>query len=640
MMLLKFKFKAIFWLTLAILLLFAVTPKGNAQSVDAGSSTDANGTAADTIGSSTNVGTSTESGTGIAPQAVETPQSVPAPVSAPIPAPIPVPAPQPAQPAQSPATPVVGQQDSAPISFPYKKKFTISSYYSPLPGQSYYFTGSYESDVRLNGEGVHMADGSLVYQGAAAAPKTYPFGTKMSIPGFGVVAIHDRGGAIKNSRLDIWVGSGEEGLRRALGWGMRTLEVTVYGVDENIKESVNFSQVPMANLGSILPRTKYFKSDLGDGDNGQAVAELQRFLKRLGFFNGDVTGFFGDETKQAVQKFQLEKKVIADASDTGAGNFGPKTRVALEDLLESEKFAALAKVPEGVLAKGSGGQAVKNLQEFLKEYGTLNSVTGSFDAATVDALARFQLDYGVIDNANDKAAGYYGVKTKAAIEKAISSIYEPQIINSPAAIHSNTFQDAASEAELSKIFTKSLALNDKGPEVKMLQEELGRLKFIGVEPTGFYGKVTEHAIFKFQQAFGILQSEKDDGAGVVGQRTLDKLNEIAIARLRQQKVIAQTAENKEIVAQRLASERVLIANAIEAEKFAGDIAYGMRGKDVETLQKVLKRLGFFQGRLTTEYFGDITKGALVAFQKSHSIDATGELDIQTRRVLNKIILPS
>ncbi|MBI5413159.1 peptidoglycan-binding protein [Candidatus Peregrinibacteria bacterium] len=614
----RFKFKAVFWLTLAILLLFAVTPRGYAQSVDSGSSTNANGTTTDIVG------TSTDSGTTTPPQAVE-----PAPVTQPVPAPVP-----------AVTTPVVGPQDPAPVSFPYKKKFTVSSYYSPLPGQSYYFTGSYESDVRLNGEGVHMADGSVVFPGAAAAPKTYPFGTKMFIPGFGIVAIHDRGGAIKNNRLDIWVGSGEEGLRRALGWGMRTLEVTVYGIDPSIQESVNFTDVPMANLVSILPRTKYFKSDLGDGDNGPAVAELQRFLKRLGYFSGDVTGFFGDETKQAVQKFQLEKKVIADTFDTGAGNFGPKTRVALEDLLDGEKNTALAKIPEGVLAKGSGGEAVKNLQEFLVEYGTLNSVTGSFDADTVDALARFQLDYGVIDNANDKAAGYYGPKTKTAVEKVISERYEPQIINSPAAIHDNTSQDAASEAQISAVFTKSLALNDKGPEVKMLQEELARLQFIGVEPTGFYGKVTEHAIFKFQQAFGISQTEKDFGAGVLGPKTLDKLNEIAIARLKQQKVIADTVENNGIVAQRLESERVLVASVIEAEKFASDIGYGTRGKDVENLQKVLKRLGFFQGRLTTEYYGDITKGAIIAFQKSHSIDATGALDTQTRRILNKIILPS
>lgn len=611
---LKFKFRAVFWLTLAILLLFAVTPRGYAQSIDNGSSTNANGTTTDTVGTSTTT----------------VPVAEPAP-----PAPVSAPAPVPAVP-----TPVVGPQDPAPVSFPYKKKFIVSSYYSPLPGQSYYFTGSYESDVRLNGEGVHMADGSVVFPGAAAAPKTYPFGTKMFVPGFGIVAIHDRGGAIKNSRLDIWVGSGEEGLRRALGWGMRTLEVTVYGIDPSIQESVNFTDVPMANLVSILPRTKYFKSDLGDGDNGPAVAELQRFLKRLGYFSGDVTGFFGDDTKQAVQKFQLEKKVVADVSDTGAGNFGPKTRVALEYLLEGEKSVALAKVPEGVLARGSTGEAVKNLQGFLAEYGTLNAVNGTFDAVTVDALSRFQIDYGIISDANDKAAGYYGPKTKTAVSKVISERYEPQIINSPTAIHDNTSQDAASEAQISAVFTKSLALNDKGPEVKMLQEELARLKFIGVEPTGFYGKVTEHATFKFQQAFDILQSEKDVGAGVVGPKTLDKLNEIAITRLKQQKIIADTIETKNIVSQRLESERILIANAIEAEKFASDIAYGTRGKDVETLQKVLKRLGFFQGRLTTEYFGDITKGAIIAFQKSHSIDATGDLDIQTRRILNKIILPS
>src|SRR3990167_3854949 len=98
---------------------------------------------------------------------------------------------------------------------PYKQTFIVTGYYSPLPGQEHYVTGSYESDVYLNGRGTNGASGSEVFPGMLAAPKSYPFGFKIDIPGVGISEIQDRGGAIVNAgergheydRLDIWMGA-------------------------------------------------------------------------------------------------------------------------------------------------------------------------------------------------------------------------------------------------------------------------------------------------------------------------------------------------------------------------------------------------------------------------------------------------
>ncbi|MBI2453794.1 peptidoglycan-binding protein [Candidatus Peregrinibacteria bacterium] len=255
------------------------------------------------------------------------------------------------------STASVVEESDAPPAFPYTKKFIISSYYSPLPDQKYYFRGNYEADVKLNGEGVHAADGTEVFPGMAAASKAYPFGSKMEVPGFGIVSIHDRGGAIKGNRLDLWMGRGEEGLARALGWGMRTLEVTVYGPDANLSESVNFESVPMMDLSRFLVQTTYFQQDLGEGDEGPLVSELQRFLKKLGFFQGEISGYFGNETKNAVEKFQRSRKVITEERDPAAGNFGPRSRMALEAFLNERKAEELAKLPIGTFASGDRGDA-------------------------------------------------------------------------------------------------------------------------------------------------------------------------------------------------------------------------------------------------------------------------------------------
>ena len=43
------------------------------------------------------------------------------------------------------------------------RTFVVTAYYSPLPDQTRYLRGSYEADIRLNGNGTHGASGKPVY---------------------------------------------------------------------------------------------------------------------------------------------------------------------------------------------------------------------------------------------------------------------------------------------------------------------------------------------------------------------------------------------------------------------------------------------------------------------------------------------
>jgi 3D (Asp-Asp-Asp) domain-containing protein len=59
-----------------------------------------------------------------------------------------------------------------------------------------------------------------------AADKRYPFGTEMIIPGYNTskpVEVKDRGGAIKNDKLDVFFNTHEQ----ALAWGVQYLDVLV-----------------------------------------------------------------------------------------------------------------------------------------------------------------------------------------------------------------------------------------------------------------------------------------------------------------------------------------------------------------------------------------------------------------------------
>lgn len=66
-----------------------------------------------------------------------------------------------------------------------------------------------------------------------------------------------------------------------------------------------------------------FMSNLGVGASGQDVIELQTRLKEMGYFHANITGYFGGQTKAAVQRFQRDNGISA------TGFVGVQTRAAL-----------------------------------------------------------------------------------------------------------------------------------------------------------------------------------------------------------------------------------------------------------------------------------------------------------------------
>jgi 3D (Asp-Asp-Asp) domain-containing protein len=103
----------------------------------------------------------------------------------------------------------------------YERIIRVTGYYSPLPDQVKFATGSYRGDIILNGRGIMGSDTTPVYIGMAAGPPHMEFGTNVIIEDLGkfnlpkIYTIHDRGGAIKGNRLDIWVGKGEQAMKKA-----------------------------------------------------------------------------------------------------------------------------------------------------------------------------------------------------------------------------------------------------------------------------------------------------------------------------------------------------------------------------------------------------------------------------------------
>lgn len=69
----------------------------------------------------------------------------------------------------------------------------------------------------ITASGLHTAPGTL------ACGPSYPFGTIFHVPGYGWAVCVDRGGAITDAHLDLWMEQEADALR----WGRRELRVEV-----------------------------------------------------------------------------------------------------------------------------------------------------------------------------------------------------------------------------------------------------------------------------------------------------------------------------------------------------------------------------------------------------------------------------
>jgi len=80
-------------------------------------------------------------------------------------------------------------------------------------------------------------------------------------------------------------------------------------------------------------------SQLDVGDSGPEVTELQTYLKANPniYPEGLVTGYFGELTKAAVERFQTAQGIISQGTPatTGYGRVGPQTMARINSLLGS-----------------------------------------------------------------------------------------------------------------------------------------------------------------------------------------------------------------------------------------------------------------------------------------------------------------
>lgn len=240
--------------------------------------------------------------------------------------------------------------------------------------------------------------------------------------------------------------------------------------------------------------TDTFSDTYKYGDRGNEVKLIQKALSNDGTFSNDeITDYFGEKTKEAVYDFQVKYGLGAD------GIIGKNTLLKMEELklfpvlhLESYK-------------EGMEHDDILVLQKALDEAGFFDNkeYTSYFGTKTEKAVMAFQRENGLVI---DGIAGSGTIGTM--VEKGLL-VTDYVIKEGNAAIGNLSFN----------VYKKG----DQSPDVKVLQQALAsEVQFDFEEFTTYYGGITEEAVKKFQNKYGM---EED---GVCGQATIQKLQDLGL----------------------------------------------------------------------------------------------------------------
>ncbi|MEH1844979.1 MAG: peptidoglycan-binding protein [Nostoc sp.] len=278
------------------------------------------------------------------------------------------------------------------------------------------------------------------------------------------------------------------------------------------------------------------------GSNRPEVTNSQRCLKKLGYFNGPVTGKFAGLTQNAVIKFQQANRIPADG--VVGGNTQRALQRACQSRTSSRNTSGTLRSPSGqypVLSQGKTGAAVTRLQQRLRQLGYLNAnPNGNFGPMTRNAVIRFQRNYRIAANGivnrqtwntllgssptptrsslstqqvrelqvRLRQLGYFktnptgniGPITRKAIIQyqrnyrlPVNGIANAQVLES---VRRTSTGGYATQQQGRNYLT----VGDQGENVRLVQERLGQLGFSNTSPDSFFNDYTRQSVIAFQQS--------------------------------------------------------------------------------------------------------------------------------------------
>lgn len=281
----------------------------------------------------------------------------------------------------------------------------------------------------------------------------------------------------------------------------------------------------------------------------------------------------------------LNMKTVAGSEPTP--NAGVSTSGG--DVLENVGYVTLR--------KGDTGSAVKALQGALKELGFLTgAVDGKFGSGTEAALIAFQ-------EKNEYPA------TGVADELLQAFLYndKPRNVN-------NKKTTVNTLAPISGVV---VTLNKQGELVENMQKRLIELEYYTGKVTGVYDSATRKAVIAFQKKNGLTSDGK---AGLVTQTVLLSGNALPAS---------ATATPKPTARPKPTATPTAVPTYDRPD---GTVRRGSTGADAKMVQRRLKDLGYYSGKVDGEFWEGSVE-ALKKFQTAHGLAADGVAGKSTYDIL-------
>jgi len=178
------------------------------------------------------------------------------------------------------------------------------------------------------------------------------------------------------------------------------------------------------------------------------------------------------------------------------------------------------------LGIGSSGRDVENLQYQLKQLGFFNhSVTGYYGDITADSVYEYQLFKNIVPNREFLGAGNLGPGTRRRLNhlneslKLLKENKREANISAPPSKHYNDI--------IKDLYSRNLSKGDTDYNVYLLQQKLNKAGlFEWPRYTYQYGDATRNAVLNFQLKHGVVARRDQQGAGVFGPATREKMKQV------------------------------------------------------------------------------------------------------------------
>lgn len=386
------------------------------------------------------------------------------------------------------------------------------------------------------------------------------------------------------------------------------------------------------------------------GNQNDGIADLQEKLKTLGYFSGECTGFFGEDTQIAIENFQKANGLsVTGAADPDMIRVLDSEKAVtkqqyIEEAVRGEEF-------EEAIGPKSSGKTVRKLQNLLIALGyDAGKPEGAYNAQTEYAVRLFQW----------------------ANLLPVTGVADPETMR--------VMTSGGAVACGERVTGCVLRYGDQGNDVKSIQNCLRDAGYFSGECSGKFGRKTQEAVISFQKANG-LEATGECGVSLilmlmsgngVTRAEADRVEATRQVMLGEEADCVSTVKSQlstlgfyrgetgTVFTQELAQavsyfqdanempstgiadaetrEKLNSGDCVNMDAYAARMASceakpGDEGYSVILLQMKLRELGFLNDAITGVYEKS-TQDAVALFQKGNLLPETGVADAETRKRMN------